>query len=82
LNPILAIPWILGSPITISIAYFATKIGLMPRTTGVAVPWTMPLGISGTLATNSIMGGSSANSGICCNGAFMDTVYTVFPKAV
>ena len=29
----------------------------MPRTTGVAVPWTMPLGISGTLATNSIMGG-------------------------
>ena len=28
----------------------------MPRTTGVAVPWTMPLGISGTLATNSIMG--------------------------
>lgn len=57
MNPILAIPWILGSPITISIAYFATKIGLMPRTTGVAVPWTMPLGISGTLATNSIMGG-------------------------
>ena len=57
LNPILAIPWILGSPITISIAYFATKIGIMPRTTGVAVPWTMPLGISGTLATNSIMGG-------------------------
>ena len=26
LNPILAIPWILGSPITISIAYFATKL--------------------------------------------------------
>ena len=57
LNPILAIPWILGAPITISIAYFATKIGIMLRTTGVAVPWTMSLGISGTLATNSIMGG-------------------------
>ena len=57
LNPIFAIPWMLGSPITISIAYFATKWGIMPKTTGVAVPWTMPLGISGTLATNSIMGG-------------------------
>ena len=54
----------------------------MPRTTGVAVPWTMPLGISGTLATNSIVGGSNTNNRIHCDGAFMDTVYTVFSKTV
>ena len=57
LNPIFAIPWMLASPLTAGIAYFATVVGIMPKTTGVAVPWTMPLGISGTLATNSIMGG-------------------------
>jgi PTS system cellobiose-specific IIC component len=57
LNPVMAIPWMLGGPLTAGIAYFATAVGIMPRTTGVAVPWTMPLGISGTLATNSIMGG-------------------------
>ncbi|ACZ09963.1 PTS system oligo-beta-mannoside-specific EIIC component [Sebaldella termitidis] len=57
LNPIMAIPWMLGGPLTAAIAYFATVTGIMPKTTGVAVPWTMPLGISGTLATNSIMGG-------------------------
>ena len=53
----MAIPWMLGGPLTAAIAYFATVVGIMPKTTGVAVPWTMPLGISGTLATNSIMGG-------------------------
>ncbi|GAB2021547.1 hypothetical protein RyT2_06210 [Pseudolactococcus yaeyamensis] len=30
--------------------------GLVPLTTGAQVPWTMPVLISGFLATNSIMG--------------------------
>lgn len=57
LNPIIVIPWIIAPIIATSVAYFAMSTGLVPPTTGVAVPWTTPVFISGMLATNSFMGG-------------------------
>lgn len=36
--------------------YFAMLTGLVAKTNGVSVPWTMPPFISGYLATNSISG--------------------------
>lgn len=57
LNPIAIIPWIFGTMLCASIAYFAMASGLVPLTTGVAIPWTTPIFISGMMATNSIAGG-------------------------
>ena len=56
LNPIIAIPWIIATVVATLVAYFAMASGLVPATTGVAVPWTTPVLISGFLATNSIAG--------------------------
>lgn len=56
LNPIIVIPWILGPMLATGAAYFAMSSGLVPLTTGVAVPWTTPVLLSGFLATNSIQG--------------------------
>lgn len=50
-NPLLSIPLILTPIINISLAYFATSIGLVNKTTTI-VPWTTPPIISGFLATN------------------------------
>lgn len=57
LNPIIAIPWILGPILATVVAYLAMSTGLVPMTTGVAVPWTTPVFLSGMLATNSLRGG-------------------------
>lgn len=56
LNPIIAVPWILAPVAATLVAYFAMASGLVPATTGVTVPWTTPVLISGFLATNSIAG--------------------------
>lgn len=56
LNAKVAIPWILAPMVSVAIAYIAMAIGIVPLTTGVTVPWTIPVGISGFLATSSIMG--------------------------
>ena len=39
------------------VAYLAMATGIVPLTTGVSVPWTVPVFISDILATNSIRGG-------------------------
>lgn len=57
LNPTIAIPWILAPMISTLVAYLAMASGIVPMTTGVSVPWTVPVFISGMLATNSIRGG-------------------------
>ncbi len=57
LNPVIAIPWILAPVVATLVAYLAMSSGIVPLTTGVAVPWTTPVFISGILATNSLMGG-------------------------
>lgn len=57
LNPTIVLPWIVAPIINVCIVYFAMASGLVPLTTGVTVPWTTPIFISGMLATNSLMGG-------------------------
>lgn len=54
LNPILMIPFFLTPIINVSLAYFATLFGLIGRTTGVQVTWSMPPILSGFLGTNDI----------------------------
>lgn len=57
LNPTILIPWIVAPLINVIIVYFSMASGLVPLTTGVTVPWTTPIFISGMLATNSWQGG-------------------------
>lgn len=56
LNPSVLIPWILAPVVSVTVAYLAMASGIVPPVTGVSVPWTVPVFLSGFLATNSIMG--------------------------
>lgn len=56
-NPTIIIPWVVAPMVVVTITYFAMKTGLVPYTTGVSVPWTVPMFFSGMLATQSIAGG-------------------------
>ena len=56
LNPIFFVPFILTPVVLVTIAYFATKVGLVPAAT-VMPPWVTPPIIGGVLATNSWQGG-------------------------
>lgn len=56
MNVSLFIPWLLAPIVSVVIAYLGFASGLVPLTTGAQVPWTMPIFISGFLATNSVMG--------------------------
>ncbi len=51
LNPMILIPFMLVPTINIVISYFCMSIGLVPLCSGVAIPWTMPVILSGFLAT-------------------------------
>lgn len=51
LNPMMFIPFVLVPTVNIIISYMAMAVGLVPYTSGVAVPWTMPAIISGFLST-------------------------------
>ena len=55
LNPVLFVPFILTPVVSYCIAYGATAAGLVPMITH-EVAWTVPVGISGYLATGSIRG--------------------------
>lgn len=57
MNPLILIPWILSPMIVTLVTYFAMSTGMVPPPTGVAVPWTVPIFISGIMATNSLAGG-------------------------
>lgn len=56
LNPILFLPLILTPVITTTISYISMSVGLVPLTTGITLPYTTPLVLSGYIVTNSIMG--------------------------
>lgn len=56
MNASIVIPWLLAPIVSAIIAYLGFASGLVPLTTGAQVPWTMPIFVSGFLATNSIMG--------------------------
>ncbi|CAM4062461.1 PTS cellobiose transporter subunit IIC [Bacillus manliponensis] len=51
LNPLLLVPFILTPVVLTIISYFAMEWGLVARPSGVAVPWTTPIFISGYLAS-------------------------------
>lgn len=56
LNPILFVPFIIAPMVCVTIAYFATKFGIVPAAT-VMPPWVTPPVIGGILATQSFAGG-------------------------
>lgn len=51
LNPMVLIPFMLVPTVNIVISYICMSIGLVPLCSGYAIPWTMPVIISGFLAT-------------------------------
>ena len=51
LNALMLIPFVLVPTINIVISYFCMSLGLVPLCSGVAIPWTMPVILSGFLAT-------------------------------
>ena len=55
LNPIILIPYLLVPVMNIALSTLATVVGLIPYTTGVTLPWTTPIFISGYLSTGSIV---------------------------
>lgn len=57
LNPICIFPMLVGPIIATLVAYYSMAWGIVPLTTGVEIPWTTPVFISGMMATNSIQGG-------------------------
>ena len=56
LNPTMLIPFMLVPTLNIVISYFAMAMGFVPICSGVNIPWTCPLVISGFLATNWVGG--------------------------
>ncbi|MFD1484768.1 PTS sugar transporter subunit IIC [Lacticaseibacillus baoqingensis] len=53
LNPIILIPFNLVPLMNLLLSTLVTRLGIIPYTTGVALPWTTPVGFSGYLATGS-----------------------------
>jgi PTS system cellobiose-specific IIC component len=53
LNPLLLIPFITAPLVATTTSYFAMDLGWVPKLTGVALPWTTPVGVYGFLATGS-----------------------------
>ena len=52
LNPTMLLPFVLVPTLNIIISYFAMAAGLVPICSGINIPWTTPVIISGFLATN------------------------------
>lgn len=55
LNPIMIIPFILAPVMNTVISMLVTMAGIIPITSGVQLPWTMPIGFSGYLVTGSFV---------------------------
>ena len=56
LNPIFLVPYILAPIANVLVGYFAISWGIVPIFQ-VDIPWTMPLILSPTIGTHSVMGG-------------------------
>src|SRR5699024_9293118 len=52
LNPTMLVPFVLVPTMNIVISYFAMALDFVPICSGVQIPWTTPVIISGLLATN------------------------------
>ena len=51
LNPMILIPFLVTPLMNILVSYFAMISGLVPFTSGISIPWTTPVIISGFLTT-------------------------------
>lgn len=58
MNPILIIPFILAPVVLVIVSYVAMSLGWVAKPSGVAVPWTTPVIISGYLASGGKISGS------------------------
>ncbi|RIL28263.1 PTS cellobiose transporter subunit IIC [Staphylococcus equorum] len=58
MNPIILVPWIIAPVVVTIITYFSMGLGLVPKPSGVIVPWTTPIFISGYLATGNAWQGA------------------------
>lgn len=61
LNPILIIPFVLTSIVTVIVTFVAMDLGWVAKPSGIAVPWTMPPIISGYLASGGKISGAVMN---------------------
>lgn len=58
MNPLLIIPFILAPIALVIVSYLAMSLGWVAKPSGVAVPWTTPIIISGYLASGGKLSGS------------------------
>jgi len=77
LNPIMIIPFVLTSVVTVIVTFFAMDMGLVAKPVGIAVPWTMPPVISGYLASGGHISGAIMN---IVNIAISFVIYLPFFK--
>ena len=77
MNPVMIIPFMIVPTVNIVISYCAMAAGLVPICNGIQIPWTMPLGISGVLATNWV--GGLLQIALLILGVF---IYTPFIKTM
>ncbi|MEH7086216.1 PTS cellobiose transporter subunit IIC [Neobacillus drentensis] len=61
LNPIMIIPFVLTSIVTVIVTFLGMDMGLVAKPSGIAVPWTMPPIISGYLASGGHISGAIMN---------------------
>ncbi len=59
MNPLVIIPWITSPVIVTIVSYSAMYTGIVPKPSGVIVPWTTPIFISGYLATGNAWQGAA-----------------------
>ena len=77
LNPIMIIPFVLTSIVTVIVTFIGMDIGWVAKPSGVAVPWTMPPIISGYLASGGHISGAIMN---VVNIAISFVIYLPFFK--
>ncbi|WHH54915.1 PTS transporter subunit EIIC [Bacillus paralicheniformis] len=58
MNPMLLIPFIVSPLLMLTATYIGMSTGLVAKPAGIAVPWTMPPGFSGYLATGGKISGA------------------------
>ncbi|WP_019157035.1 PTS cellobiose transporter subunit IIC [Robertmurraya massiliosenegalensis] len=61
LNPIMIIPFVVTSVVTVIVTFIGMDIGWVAKPVGIAVPWTMPPIISGYLASGGQISGAVMN---------------------
>lgn len=51
MNPLMFIPFLLAPVVSVSLAYFTMKFGIVAPLVGIAAPWTSPAGVGGFIAS-------------------------------